>query len=112
MVFSSVLVPVDDMEAAVRFLSDVLGMEPRFQDGARYAAFPSGAVGLAFLGGEERIVSEPSLGVQVDDLNDVLSHWCIKGAEIVRKSEIGPHELRAVVRIPGGLLLTLSQKLS
>lgn len=110
MVLSSVLVPVDDMDAAVTFLSEQMGMEPRITDGQRYTAFQPGAVALALLGKEERLMPQTTLGMRVDDLRQTLSRWEENGAGIVRPISQGPHELRAVVRIPGGLLVTLSQK--
>lgn len=110
MAFTSILAPVEDMDLVVDFLSEKLGLEPRFRDGDRYAAFPQLTVSLGLLGKEERVAPETTLGLRVDDLAETISQWTGSGAEIIRPLEEGPHELRAVMRIPGGLVLTLSQK--
>ena len=106
----SLLLPVDDMGAAVHFLSEQIDLSPKFQDGNRYTGYAAITLNLALLGLDERIAPDASIAVRVTDLGTILKKWVAAGAETVRSVEQGPHELRAVVRIPGGLLVTLVQK--
>jgi catechol 2,3-dioxygenase-like lactoylglutathione lyase family enzyme len=50
-----IILPVDDLERACAFVADVLGLELRFRDGDRYAAFSAGAVTLALATAGEQV---------------------------------------------------------
>ena len=99
------------MEEAIGFLRDRLGLELRFGDGGRFAAFALPQTTLALLGEDERIVETASLALQVDDIEQTLASWTAAGAAVLRPVERGPHELRAVVSVPGGLQVVVSQKI-
>jgi hypothetical protein len=102
--------PVRATGDVVAFLRDTLGLPLKIQDGDRYAAFQFGGLTLALLGESERIVEQPALCFRVDDVVSSLTAAEAAGAEAIRGVEQGPHEKRAVVRIPGGSVLVLSEK--
>ena len=46
--------PTDDMEASVKFLTEVIGLKQKFRYGDRYCAFECGALTLALVGARDR----------------------------------------------------------
>ena len=105
------LLPTEDMESAVAFLTDVVGLKQKFRDGDRYCAFEFGSTTLALVGKDERIVAGAAMAYRVDDLAAAIATWTAHGASLVRAAERGPHEERAVLSLPGGGLAVLSAKL-
>ena len=85
---NSVLYPARDVDAAVAFYGEVLGLPVKFQDGSRYAALDAGGVSIGILGPEEDVA----------------------GAAVVRAPETGPHEIRAVVTDPWGNPIVFAAK--
>ncbi len=107
---NALMVPVADMEAACTFLTGVLGLALKFRDGDRYAAFELQGLTLALLGQEERVVTQPAIGIRVDDMEGTITRMQAAGAAMATPVTAGPHELRGVVRMPGGIDAVLSQK--
>jgi predicted enzyme related to lactoylglutathione lyase len=107
------LVPVDDVGAAVAFYTEVLGLELRFRDGDRYAAVRVGAltIGLA-APGEAPPGGGVALSLKVDDLDAAVERLQAGGAEIVGGVERGPHELRVAFRDPAGNVTVAYQPLT
>jgi predicted enzyme related to lactoylglutathione lyase len=105
----SLLVPVDDMNAAVAFLRDTAGLKLKFQDGTRYAAFEFGNLTLALVAEGERIVDQTALVLRVPDIAAALTAAQGGKAQVLRPVEQGPHEKRAVVSA-AGTTLVFSQK--
>ncbi|MEO1063939.1 MAG: VOC family protein [Actinomycetota bacterium] len=100
----SPVVPVDDLDAAVRWWSGVLGLEATFVDGDRWAQFDLGGTRLS-LAGSDRSDDRPGILVKVADVEAHRSELVGQGVE-VGPIERGPHELRCVVEGPGGAAVT------
>jgi catechol 2,3-dioxygenase-like lactoylglutathione lyase family enzyme len=103
----NVLYPADDVDEAVRFYRDVLGLELKFQDGERFAALDGEGTTLAIAGPRERVVGGPAVSFKVDDVAAMVDRLTAAGARLVRGPEHGPHEVRAVLRDPAGNPLVL-----
>jgi catechol 2,3-dioxygenase-like lactoylglutathione lyase family enzyme len=99
--------PVADMAAAVRFVSAVLGAEPTFVDGERWAQFDVNGGRLA-LAGTDREGETASVMVKVVDLAAALAPLR-EGGFTVGESVEGPHEVRAQVTGPDGWAAVLYQ---
>jgi predicted enzyme related to lactoylglutathione lyase len=106
------LCPVEDLDAAVEFYRDVLGLPVKFRDGARYCAIDAGGYVLGLAARQERIVDEAAPVFRVEDIADSVNTLVAAGAQLLRPVEHGPHEARAVLRAPGGGVLVLSARLA
>jgi catechol 2,3-dioxygenase-like lactoylglutathione lyase family enzyme len=92
--------PVTDMKAAVAFVTAVLGTEPTFVDGERWAQFDLNGGRLA-LSGTDREGAGPVAMVKVADLEAALAPLREGGFTVGEVVE-GPHEARAQVAGPDG----------
>lgn len=101
----SSVVPVDDLPAAVSWWRQLLGVEPTFVDGDRWAQFDLGGTRLA-LAGADRSDDRPGLLVKVADVEASRAELVGSGLE-ASAIERGPHELRCVIEGPGGVAVTL-----
>lgn len=88
------VVPVDDLERAVRRWTALLGTEPTFVDGDRWAQFDIAGARIA-LAGTDRASDAVGLMLKVDDL-DAARAAATQAGLTVGEVETGPHELRAV----------------
>jgi catechol 2,3-dioxygenase-like lactoylglutathione lyase family enzyme len=107
------LYPVADIDTALPFFTEGLGLPIKFRDGNRYCALDAGALTLALVAGEERLVDQPALAFRVDDGDDIaaaIARLVDAGATVALPAEQGPHETRAVLRTPEGFALTVSAK--
>jgi catechol 2,3-dioxygenase-like lactoylglutathione lyase family enzyme len=102
-----VLYPADDVDEAVRFYRDILGLKVKFQDGERFAALDGEGTTLAIAGPQERVVGAPAVSFKVDDVAAMVHRLTAAGARLIRGPEEGPHEIRAVLRDPAGNPLVL-----
>lgn len=99
----NVLHPIGDVEAAVTFYEHVFGFARHFVDGDRYAALDAGGATLALVSGAEDLTGGiPAVSVKVPDVHAAVAAVVASGGQVVRSSESGPHETRAVVRDPWG----------
>jgi predicted enzyme related to lactoylglutathione lyase len=105
------LCPVKDLDAAVAFYRDVLGLRVKFRDGGRYCALDAGGFTLGLAAGAERVMDEAAPVFQVEDIAGSVTTLVAAGAQVLRPVERGPHEARAVLSAPGGSLVVLSAKL-
>ncbi|MFC4906363.1 VOC family protein [Actinomadura gamaensis] len=104
----NVLYPAQDVEQAVAFYRDGLGLTLKFQDGGRFAAFDGGGTTLAIAGPEEDVAGgAPAASFKVADVAATARKLTAAGATVVREPEEGPHEIRAVLRDPAGNLFVL-----
>lgn len=96
----SFVLPADDLNAAVAFWKELLGMEPTFVDGDRWAQFDHGGVRLA-LGGTDRLSDSPAVMLKISGLDAARDTLRASGYAV---SEIttGAHERRCVAMGPGG----------
>ena len=92
-----------DMDAAVRFYSEVLGLSMKFRDGDKWAAFDLNGMTFAIEGGSPR---GATVSLRVDGLSEVVDQLRARGAMV---SDIlsGPHERRATLTDPSGNELVL-----
>jgi predicted enzyme related to lactoylglutathione lyase len=97
-----VLYPVEDLDKALAFYQQALGLALKFRDGDRFCALDAGGATLALATGDERVSSAPCASLKVDDVDDVVARLSAAGATIERPAEDGPHERRAVLRDPAG----------
>lgn len=101
------LLPVSDLEAALAFYRDVLGLTVRFRDGDRYAALDGGGTTIALAAaGEQPVGGRPALGLKVDGVARAAAALRAAGAAVGDVVD-GGHERRAVVRDPDGNVLVL-----
>lgn len=99
----NVIYPAADVEAAVRFYGDALGLPVKFQDGSRFAALDGGTTTFAIAGGDEDVTGGRSAAsFKVSDVQAVVDRLVAAGAAVERPAEDGPHEVRAVLRDPWG----------
>jgi lactoylglutathione lyase len=97
---------VPDMEAAVRFYTEVLGLGLKLRDGDHWAAFDVGGSTLALEGGAPGGPGGATVSLRVDGLDAVVADLRSKGAN-VGEVQTGPHERRAELQDPAGNLLIL-----
>jgi catechol 2,3-dioxygenase-like lactoylglutathione lyase family enzyme len=97
---------VPDMEAAVRFYTDVLGLSLKFRDGDHWATFDVGGSTLAVEGGGPGGPGGATVSLRVDGLEALVADLRAKGAT-VSDVKTGPHERRAELLDPAGNLLVL-----
>ncbi|GAA4145395.1 VOC family protein [Actinomadura keratinilytica] len=99
----NVLYVAEDVDEAVRFYRDALGLAVKFTDGDRFAAFDGGGTTFAVAGPEEDVTGGvPAVSFKVDDVAAAVERLTAAGARQVRGPEEGPHETRAVLRDPAG----------
>ena len=96
----SMVLPVPDLAAAVAVWTEVLGSEPTFVDGDRWAQFDHAGARLA-LAGTDRPADAPGVMVKVSDLDMACEGLRKAGCTVGEPSE-GAHERRAAATGPGG----------
>jgi hypothetical protein len=103
------MLPVPDLDTAVAFWKELLGVGPTFVDGDRWAQFDHGGARLA-LAGTDRPFDQPGLMVKVSGLEAACDSLRITGCPV---SDIttGAHERRSVATEPGGCPLVLYEPL-
>jgi lactoylglutathione lyase len=97
---------VDDMDAAVRFYTEVLGFGLKLRDGNHWAAFDVGGATLAVEGGAPGGPGGATVSLRVEDIQSVVQDLRNKGAQL-SDVESGPHERRARLTDPAGNQLVL-----
>ena len=106
----SILIPVEDLDGTLAWMTGELGCAIKFRDGDRYAELDGSGQSIALVAQNERLVDRPALSVRTDDLDGAMDAFQRRGSEVVQAPERGPHETRAVLRAPGGVLVVLSSK--
>lgn len=102
-----ILLPVGDLERALAFYRDTLGLKVRFQDGDRYAALDGGGTTIALAAaGEQPVPGLAAVGLKVPDVEQAAESLRAAGAAIGDVST-GGHEHRATLRDPDGNVLVL-----
>ncbi|WP_354683559.1 VOC family protein [Cupriavidus necator] len=107
------LYPVPDLDTALPLFTEGLGLPVKFRDGDRYCALDAGALTLALVAGEERLVDQPALAFRVNDGDDIaaaVARLVDAGARVTQPAAQGPHETRAVLHTAQGFALVLSAK--
>lgn len=100
--------PAADLDAAVAFYRDALGLSVTFRDGDRFVALDAGGTVLALVSGTEDIVKGRAAGsFRVADVATSVERVIAAGGRLLRGPESGPHEVRAMVSDPDGTWLVL-----
>jgi catechol 2,3-dioxygenase-like lactoylglutathione lyase family enzyme len=94
---------VRDMDSAVAFYSQVLGLPLKFRDGDNWAAFDVAGVTLALEGGEG---SGATASLRVKGLDDLVASLRARGATVSDPRDAA-HERRAELTDPAGNTLVL-----
>jgi predicted enzyme related to lactoylglutathione lyase len=96
----NVLYPVKNLDEALAFYRDGLGLAVKFTDGDRYASLEDG---FALAGPEEDVTGGvPAATFKVTDVAATVERLTAAGAQLIKPAEEGPHEVRAVLRDPAG----------
>jgi hypothetical protein len=101
--------PAARLADGVRFLSAVLGIEPTFVDGERWAQFDLGGARLALASGTESS-GAPQIMVKVSDAAGAAERLARAGYDVAGPVA-GPHELRCSVTGPDGWSVVLYEPL-
>ncbi|GHE90077.1 hypothetical protein GCM10017786_22880 [Amycolatopsis deserti] len=102
------VVPVADLPAAVAVWSRLLGADPTFVDGDRWAQFDVAGARVA-LAGTDSVTSGPGLLLRVADLAAARTEAEAAGLKVGPVEE-GPHELRCLVWTDEGMEVVLHSK--
>ncbi len=98
-----VILPVADLDAALTFCEQALGLPLKFRDGTRYAAFDGGRGTLALADtSEQPVAGVVAIGLRVDDLDAVEDRVREAGGTIVGERVESAHERRFTFRDPDG----------
>jgi catechol 2,3-dioxygenase-like lactoylglutathione lyase family enzyme len=97
-----------NMDAAVRFYTDVLGFTLKLRDGDQWAAFDVGGGTLALEGAQTADAGHggATVSLRCSDLDRLVGDLRARGA-IVTDVQTGPHELKATLTDPSGHQLVL-----
>lgn len=106
------MLPVETIDGALDFYQGSLGLSLRFRDGDRYAALDAGGITLALCAGAERVADSVTPVFRVNGIEATVERLLAAGAGLRRAIETGPHERRAVLDVPGGGTLLLTEKLT
>jgi catechol 2,3-dioxygenase-like lactoylglutathione lyase family enzyme len=102
---------VSDMDAAVAFYRDTLGLTLKFQDGGRWAAFDVGGVTLALAGADQSAGPGATVSLKVGDVEAWSREAAARGLE-VGPVRTGPHEQLVDVVDPDGNRLVVYSPLA
>jgi predicted enzyme related to lactoylglutathione lyase len=104
---------VDDMNAAVAFYRDGLGLKLKFQDGERWSEFDAGggtAIALSSRDESGVGVKGPVVVFQVSDAEGLAASLAARGAEILARRDMGAHGCLIALREPSGNVFQLFEK--
>jgi predicted enzyme related to lactoylglutathione lyase len=104
---------VDDMNAAVAFYRDALGLRLKFQDGERWSEFDAGnGTTIALSSAEESGlgVKGPVVVFQVSDAEALATSLVARGADILARRDMGDHGSLIAIREPSGNIFQLFEK--
>lgn len=97
--------PAGELAESVRFVAAVLGKEPTFVDGTRWAQFDLGGARLALASGAESSGAAQAM-VKVADVAAVAERLVAAGYDVAGPVT-GPHEVRVSVTGPDGWSVVL-----
>lgn len=97
-----VILSVDDVPAATKWVQEALGLPLRFTDGERYAAFDAGSVTLALAAPDDQVGSgATSIAIRVGSISAARERLTSAGSA-PGPDEVGRHEVRMPFTAPGG----------
>lgn len=104
---------VDDMNAAVAFYRDGLGLRLKFQDGQRWSEFDAGngtTIALSSYDESGLGVKGPVVVFQVSDAEGLATSLAARGADILARRDMGDHGRLIAIREPSGNTFQLFEK--
>jgi predicted enzyme related to lactoylglutathione lyase len=104
---------VDDMDSAVAFYRDGLGLRLKFQDGERWSEFEAGngtTIALSSRNESGLGVKGPVVVFQVSDAEGLADSLAARGAEILTRRDMDDHGYLIAVREPSGNIFQLFEK--
>jgi predicted enzyme related to lactoylglutathione lyase len=104
---------VDDMNAAVAFYRDGLGLRLKFQDGERWAEFDAGGGTTIALSSRDESglgVNGPVVVLQASDAEGLAASLVARGAEVLARRDMGSHGRLTAIREPSGNIFQLFEK--
>jgi len=101
-----------DMDRAVAFYRDALGLRMKFQDGANWAQFDAGGVNFSLSSPAEAAEGASGAVVifEVEDIDAITQRLAAAGAAVVSTRDMGSHGRAATFRDPDGNLVQLFQR--
>lgn len=101
-----------DMDRAVSFYRDALGLNVKFQDGARWAQFDAGGVNFSLSSPEEAAAGAQGAVVifEVDDIDAVRDRLEAQGATMLDGRDMGSHGRTLTFSDLDGNLVQLFQR--
>lgn len=101
-----------DMDRAVAFYRDALGLTTKFQDGARWAQFDAGGVNFSLSSPEEAAAGAMGAVVifEVDDLDSARAGLEAHGASVLDTRDMGSHGRALTFRDLDGNIVQLFQR--
>jgi catechol 2,3-dioxygenase-like lactoylglutathione lyase family enzyme len=103
-----------NMDRAVAFYRDTLGLRVKFQDGARWAQFDAGGVNFSLSSPEEAAQGAAGAVIifEVEDLDAARAGLEQAGAPVLDTRDMGAHGRSLTFRDPDGNLVQLFQRAS
>ncbi|MBI2760063.1 MAG: VOC family protein [Chloroflexi bacterium] len=103
-----------DMDRAVAFYRDALGLPIKFQDGAKWAQFDAGGVNFSISSPEEAAGEAAGAVVifEVDDIDASRTALEQAGASVLDTRDMGSHGRSLTFKDPDGNLVQLFQRAS
>lgn len=93
-----IILSTDNLDEAIRFYSETLGMTLKFRDGAHFAALDGGSVTIALATAVDHpIPGKVVVGIKTADVDAAAKAVEAGGGAIVRGPYDDAHERRAVV---------------
>ena len=108
--FSSAYYVVKNMDEAVAFYKDVLGLNVKFRDGNRWTQFDVNGVGVAVAGPSEGSVPPgggATVVLEVDNLQETRQMLMQKGIAVNDIVDMGGHGKYFTTRDPSGNLVQI-----
>lgn len=101
-----------DMDRAVAFYRDALGLRMKFQDGERWAQFDAGGVNFSLSSPDEAADGATGAVVifEVDDLEATFERLAGAGVTVLATRDMGDHGRSAAFRDPDGNIVQLFQR--
>lgn len=101
-----------NMDRAVAFYTETLGLPMKFQDGENWAQFDAGGVNFSLSSPDEGGPVDAGAVVifEVDDISVFAQRLTQAGAEIVAQRDMGGHGQSLSFRDPDGHLVQLFQR--
>ena len=101
-----------DMDRAVAFYRETLGLGLKFQDGARWAQFDAGGVNFSLSAPEESGTDGGGAVIvfEVDDLDAMQARLAEQGVTVLDTRDMGAHGRSLTFRDPDGNAVQLFQR--